>query len=160
MNDTVWTALQTHLDHAIAAVSARHGRKQQMREELFAHLLSLYEEELASLHDERAALDEAIRRFGAIDDVRCELTASVPFLERVFFLVLGKKENIMWRLFLFLGCLALFIGLGFVCPALQQILSEGAIPLAVALLIFGAAISLVGIWTFAYGIQRFRVRNS
>jgi hypothetical protein len=54
-----------------------------MREELLAHLTSIYEEELASRSDPAVARAEALRRFGDPAALTRALQDSVPALERI-----------------------------------------------------------------------------
>ena len=104
MNDDTWLALQAHLDGAIAPIAASRARKQQMREEMLAHLLDVFERELERVGDETAACAAAIQSFGAADQLRDDLMDAVPFWERVGCLILGKKESLMWRVFMIIGC--------------------------------------------------------
>jgi len=53
-----------------------------MREELLAHLTGVVEAELARGSDTQTAIEEAIRRFGAAEDVFRELQSTVPRIER------------------------------------------------------------------------------
>jgi hypothetical protein len=131
-----------------------------MREELLGHLLRAFDDELARSGDERAAAAETLRRFGEADDLQVELDASVPVGERLFSWVLGQREKIMWRLFLVLGVLAVLVGMGFVMPAVHQMLYQEVLTLSVVLLTLGAAICLGGLWSFVYGVQCFRARNA
>ncbi len=51
----------------------------------------------------------------------------------------------MWRVFMIVGCVAFLVGLGFICPALQRILFQKALPFAIVLLTFGTLVSAGGI---------------
>ncbi len=77
MND-----LLGHVDAVLQKVRAGRGRKLKMRHELLAHLSDIYEEELARLGDETAALGETIRRFGGAGEVGRQLQRTVPLMER------------------------------------------------------------------------------
>lgn len=75
-------ALRIHVERAVRPVRASGLRKDRMREELLAHLAGVFEEELVRLGDEQAAAQEAIRRFGAAQDVSRQLQAAVPRVEQ------------------------------------------------------------------------------
>jgi hypothetical protein len=74
--------LMVHIERAVRAVHASPRRKRRMRQELFTHLSALVAEEKARVGDDRQALAEALRRFGAPSDLALDLQASVPRLER------------------------------------------------------------------------------
>ena len=52
------------------------------RDELFAHLTGIYEQEMSRLHDPAAALEQAVRRFGAPGELTRELESALPAYER------------------------------------------------------------------------------
>jgi len=72
MNDVILQELKGVVEQAVRPVRATMARKRRMREELLAHLTAIFEEEVETLGDDQAALDQAKRRFG---DSR-ELTGS------------------------------------------------------------------------------------
>jgi hypothetical protein len=159
MSEKSPTVLESYLDDLLTTIPARAGRKQQMRAELLAHLFCIFDEELAERDDEQAAIDATLARFGAAADLRDDLDAAVPRAERVISWLLGKKESVMWRLFMILGVVVFLVGFGFVCPALAQLLSGEVVGLSVALLILGTVLCLGAVWSFVHGVRRFRVRN-
>jgi hypothetical protein len=73
--------------------------------------------------------------------------------------------------YLLLGVIGFFVGTGFICPALAQLLmiagvteSDGLhhygsfmIGLSITLLLFGCVLALAGIWSVVHGVKRFRV---
>ena len=79
-------------------------------------------------------------------------------------------------LFLILGVIGFFVGVGFVCPALQELLIQVGvleraglhsygdrgfmITLSIVLLLFGCALALGGVWSVRHGVKRFRIRSS
>jgi hypothetical protein len=75
--------LMAAVERAVRPVRAGFARKMRMRQELLAHLTASYEEERARLGDDRAAVAEALRRFGDPKEVGRDLQASVPLPERV-----------------------------------------------------------------------------
>jgi hypothetical protein len=54
-----------------------------MREELFAHITGIYEQELARVHDAAAALERASSRFGNARELALELESTLPAHERI-----------------------------------------------------------------------------
>jgi hypothetical protein len=131
-----------------------------MSEELLAHLLATFDEELARRGDEREAAAAAMQRFGGPDELARELHASVPTLERLFYHLGIRKGAVMWRWLLILGVVALFVGPGFICPALAQLHEQGSmVALEVVLLVFGTALTLAGLVSLAYGIKQYRTRQ-
>lgn len=159
MSNQTLTAFEDFLEQTLATLPVGDCHRQAMRAELLGHLLCAFDDELARCGDERAAVSETLRRFGAADELRVELDACVPIWERLLSWVLGQREKIMWRLFLVLGVVAVLIGMGFVMPAVQQMLYQEVLTLSVVLLSLGTAICLGGLWSFVYGVQRFRARN-
>jgi hypothetical protein len=159
MSESTLSAFESYLEQTLASLPIRAGRRREIRDELLAHLLNVYEDELARHGDERKASAETLRRFGAADFLSTELESSIPVWERGLTWILGQKEKIMWRLFLVLGILSVLVGLGFVMPAVQEIVYHEVVTLSVVLLLFGAAVCGAGVWSFVHGIQRFRVRN-
>jgi hypothetical protein len=88
-------------------------RRSVMHEEILAHLCEAFKEELVSLNDEPAAADAARRRLGDVDELRRQLQASVPFLERLFYAIFNHKEMVMSRWPWIMGMFASLVGLGF-----------------------------------------------
>jgi hypothetical protein len=161
MSDSTWQALRAHVDHLLTRIPACAKRVEQMREELLAHLLAIYDYEFAQNPDEQRALHVTLQRFGSDSDLNEELASCVPTLERVFFSLLARKEHLMWRVFMIVGVLAAMIGMGFVCPALAQMAQQGDTgALSISLLIFGSAVTLSGVGSFVLGIQKLRARIS
>ena len=156
MNDYLLDPLNAYLDRLVAAVPTGRARRQEMREELQAHLLALYEKELLRLQDKRAAAHNAIQQFGASEDLSGELQASVPFLERLRFLIY-QKGKIMWRWLLLVGFVAVVVGLGFVFPAIAKFnnpdlaVRSESVGLSVALLVLGITVTLGGVGACVWG---------
>jgi hypothetical protein len=164
MNEAIIHDLTAHITQAVGAVPAIGVRRQQMHEELLAHLFDIYDEELVRLQDERAAADQAKQRFGSPDLLRSELSAAVPSVERLILLIYGKG-NIMWRWLWIVGVVAVLVGMGFVLPAVAQlrnpapIMPEDRFGLGV-LFPFGVVLTLFGLCFFGYSMLRvFRPRN-
>lgn len=164
MNDPVLNDLTAHIALVIGSLPASLARRQQMHEELLAHLCDIYDQEMERLGDEQAAVDSAKQRFGAPDHLRSELSAAVPGLERLVLLICGKG-SIMWRWIWIVGLLAILIGVGFVLPAVHQLRDPAPITPAnrfglSVLYPFGIVLTLLGLGLFAYSMVRvFRPRN-
>jgi len=165
MSDRAFEELKCWLERAVAAVPAGRARQAAMREELQAHLTAIYEEELARWHDESAATESAKRRFGDLEILGGELQATIPRWERIKFFL--RKGNIMWRWLLFLGFVAVLVGLGFVFPAVAKFTNPDlaaraeSAGLSVALLIMGVAVTLGGLACCVWGAMiKLRPRSS
>ena len=139
-----------------------------MQQELLAHLLSLYDEELAFLQDEQKAAVRAKQRFGRVDDLCNDLQAAVPLPERLVFLI-SRKGNLMKRWLWIIGCVAVYVGMGFILPAIQLWRSAGpnahlsvteAFWTSFGLPLLGLVLTLGGLGTIAYSVVRaFRARS-
>jgi len=82
MNDTVLKQLKIVVERAVRPVRVTIARKCRMREELLAHLVSIFEEEAAKGGDDEAVLDRAKRRFGDPSELSGQLQESVSRWER------------------------------------------------------------------------------
>ncbi len=78
MNDVTLKELKTVVERAVRPVRATMARKRKIREELLAHLMSIFEEEQGRLGDERAALDRSRRRFGDPRALVALIQAAIP----------------------------------------------------------------------------------
>jgi hypothetical protein len=78
MNNATLKELKIVVERAVRPVRATTDRKRKMREELLAHLTTIFEEEVQRTGDERAALDQARRRFGDPRELSGQLQESVP----------------------------------------------------------------------------------
>lgn len=70
--------LKIIVERAVRPVRASTARKRKMREELLAHVSGVFEEELARLGEESAALKQTELRFGNPAEVTSQLQESVP----------------------------------------------------------------------------------
>jgi hypothetical protein len=93
MNDSTLTQLKILVERAVRPVRASTPCKRKMREELLAHVLAVFEEEMTKLGDERTALERTGQRFGNAAELTGQLQASVPtsdalagFMDRLWFL--------------------------------------------------------------------------
>lgn len=164
MNDAIRNDLTAYIIQTIGSLPASGARRRHMQEELLAHLLDIYDEELERLQDERAAAERAKQRFGRPDELRSELATAVPWAERLILLIYGKG-SIMWRWLWIVGILTVFVGLGFVFPAAAKlrnpapILPNDRFGIGV-LLPFGVVVTLLGVGLFGYSLLRvFRARR-
>ena len=87
MNDTTHKALMVEVERAVRPVQASQARKLRMREELLAHLTTIFEDEAARCGDEQAALDQARKRFGDPRELAKELQQTVPISNRIHYLI-------------------------------------------------------------------------
>ena len=83
MNESTLIQLKILVERAVRPVRASIARKQTMREELLAHVSSVFEEELTRQADTQAALAQTERRFGNPAEVTRNLQASLPRLDRI-----------------------------------------------------------------------------
>ena len=97
MNDVILKELKTVVERAVRPVRATMARKRKMREELLAHLVSIFEEE-ARHSDEQAAVERAKGRFGNVRELSEQLQGAIPrrewfacFTERVFLFRKGES---------------------------------------------------------------------
>jgi hypothetical protein len=82
------------VERIVRPVSASMPRKRKMRDELLAHVTTIYDEEHARLHDSDTALRAAIERFGEPRELTRELQDALPLHERVSYFV---EWLIGWR---------------------------------------------------------------
>ncbi len=78
MNDLTLKELKTVVERAVRPVRATIARKRKIREELLAHLVSIFEEEMQRAGDEHAALDRAKQRFGNVRELSEQIQGAVP----------------------------------------------------------------------------------
>ncbi len=155
--------LEAMLSRAMAPVVASPRRKRCMREELTAHLLSNFCDELAANPDAREAAEAVIRRFGDSATLGRDLADSVPFLERITFGLLHQKERIMLR-WLLLGIFIFLFGMSMILPALAKLkqhaqdIGRHPQPMheVVTALLIGAIITWIGTGLLGYGIRSAR----
>ena len=117
MNDVTLKELKTVVERAVRPVHTTMARKRKMREELLAHLVSIFEEEAQKLGDEQAALERASQRFGSPRELSAELQRTVPRWDR-FLSVLDKPNNTLYfdpgdSLLRLAGKHLLFMGVGY-----------------------------------------------
>jgi hypothetical protein len=154
MIDSAENQLATIVERAVGPVQASRSRKQMIREELLAHVVAVYDAELETLGDEQAALEATCRRFGVADELESQLQGSVPPLER--WLLLPEREILMSRWFWLIAILAVFVGPGFVLPAVAKFREESVLQLLP--LVFGGLITLAGLAGVGYGVARRFIR--
>jgi len=144
--------LEQHVGSVVDPIAACPSRKLAMREELLAHLVGAYEEELAESRSHETALASAKTRFGNLQILSEELGQSVPLLERLIFQFLTPREPLMLR-WILVGLACLAIGLGLILPALAKIkagekfTAGAAIPFSI-----GVAIAVIGLASAAYKV--------
>jgi ATP-dependent Clp protease ATP-binding subunit ClpC len=70
------------VERVVRPVRASTPWKRRMRDELFAHLTGIYEQEVARLKSPALALEQAARRFGEPAELTGELECALPAYER------------------------------------------------------------------------------
>ena len=134
-----------HVRSAIDPIPANPWRKRAMREELLAHLMGAYEQELAGSDSPHSAAAAAKNRFGNLQVLRQELRQSVPLIERLIFQFFTPREPLMFR-WILIGFAFFLFGMSMILPALAQIRDHKEFTEdAVIRLAIGLAIVLAGI---------------
>ena len=82
MNDSTLTQLKIMVERAVRPVRTSLSRKRKMREELLAHVASVFEEERVRLGDDCNALARTGQRFGNAAELTIQLQASVPWNDK------------------------------------------------------------------------------
>lgn len=127
MNEASRTQLKIIVERTVRPVFACTRRKRKMREELLAHVSSVFEQESARLGDESAALARTQERFGPAEELTRLLQATIPrvdCIDRFNEELVGypSTESALWRAvrlaavvgalgFVFLGIAILIQGL-------------------------------------------------
>ncbi|MCA9022807.1 MAG: hypothetical protein KDA74_21810 [Planctomycetaceae bacterium] len=76
-------ALMIHVEKAVRPLRITQGQRTAIREELYGHLLGIYEEELAASGNQQQAIDAAIKRFGAADEISQKLRETMPWYSAI-----------------------------------------------------------------------------
>jgi hypothetical protein len=87
MNDATLKELKTVVERAVRPVRVTFYSKRKIREELLAHLVSIFEEEIQKASDEHAALDQVRRRFGGPRELTGELQQAVSQGDRFLYFI-------------------------------------------------------------------------
>jgi hypothetical protein len=90
MNESTLTQLKIIVERAVRPLRASFARKRKVREELLAHVSSVFEEELARLGDERLAVERTAGRFGQPAELTEQLQAAVPASDAIDRLLSGQ----------------------------------------------------------------------
>ena len=131
---------------AVDPIPASPERKRLMREELLAHLLGAYEQEIDAGGSSNSAIEIATERFGDVAWVRRELVNSVPVFERFFYLILERESQM--RIWILVGVALIAIGMGVILPALAKIKMGERLGMDHALVMMvGAGAVTLGLWT-------------
>jgi hypothetical protein len=110
MNESTLTRLKIVVERAVRPVRASVSCKRKMREELLAHVIGVFEEEISRLDDEHTALERTALRFGNPSEVTSQLQESVPAGDGITQFFEGRPgESMNW------GALRYVSGLGAVC---------------------------------------------
>jgi ATP-dependent Clp protease ATP-binding subunit ClpC len=83
MNELTLTQLKTLVERVVRPVQASIARKRRMRDELLAHVIATFEQELAKLDNESAALEQTAVRLGDPSTLTNELQESISIGDRI-----------------------------------------------------------------------------
>jgi hypothetical protein len=109
MNESALKQLKIIVERAVRPVRASRWRKRKMREELLAHVSAVFEEEMATLGDEPAALDRTAQRFGNPAELTAQLQSSVPLLDGIERFWEGRVEESPLRCAIRLALIAMVL---------------------------------------------------
>jgi hypothetical protein len=132
MNSEIIDNFESKIAHAVRPIVASPRRKRVMREELLAHLIASYSEELSRVSDPEVALGSAIRRFGNVDELREQLQAAVPRWERAVYECFDRKELLMRYLFA-IAALVAFVASQYNANTAMMMLQFGGIAVMFAI---------------------------
>lgn len=156
MSRSAQNQLEMIVDRVVRPVLAGRARKRLMREELLAHVTAVYEQELASLGDERAAVERTRQRFGVAKDVSFQLQASVPLLESRF--LTFERVILMSRWFWLTAVFAVAFGPAILLPAAAALRDQQVLHLVP--MILGSLITLAGLGAVCYGVAARLIRTA
>ena len=174
MNESTLTRLKIIVERAVRPVRASRRPKRKMREELLAHVVGVFEEEVARLGDERSALEQTALRFGNPAEVTSQLQESVPAGDRIARFFEGRPGEAALWVPMRLACWASAWGLAGACAALflanwvtvlprEAMIIFGYVFLAPPVYFFGVAFLMDWIEKGVYdpaGVSRLRVALS
>jgi hypothetical protein len=83
MNESTLIQLKILVERAVRPVRASTHIKRQMREELLAHVTTVFQEEVARLANEQAALERTAQRFGNPAELTGQLQESIPRFDSI-----------------------------------------------------------------------------
>ncbi|HEX4609639.1 MAG TPA: permease prefix domain 1-containing protein [Urbifossiella sp.] len=162
-------AFMVVVERAVRPVQAGPKKLLRVREELLAHLTSIYEEELARRGDESAARAEAVRRFGDPGALTVELRQSVTWSDRIDARLTrmygwrpgDSAARYSARLALMIALVILpWLPLALVTAGLRRPHDE-TVPSAAALLrLFGGVGLLVPLVVFVLSLLSIRIRDA
>jgi hypothetical protein len=132
MNESTLTRLKVIVERVVRPVRASTLRKRQMREELLAHVVGVFEEEAARLGDDGAALERTALRFGNPAELAGQLQESVPARDAVRRYWEGRPGEPAWRTAIRFawvsGTFALVVAVSILAVASFTVMSVGAWP--------------------------------
>jgi hypothetical protein len=171
MDESTLTQLKIIVERAVRPVRASTSRKRKMREELLAHVVGVFEEEVARLGDDRAALERTALRFGNPAEVTSQFQESVPARDTIWrFFECRPGEATLWVLIrvacvasvaLLVGVIAALFAAGWVNALPREaMITFGYVYFAVPADFFGVAFLTDWIEKGVYdpaGVSRLRV---
>ena len=81
MSESILSPLKILVERAVRPVRASTSCQRKMREELLAHVTAVFQQEVARLANEQAALERTAQRFGNPAELTGQLQESVPALD-------------------------------------------------------------------------------
>jgi hypothetical protein len=101
MNEAILQILRRPVERAVRQLVVSTDRRRKMREELLAHLITVYESERIQGLSEVVAAERAVERFGDPQALRAELQATVSWSHRQLAhldnLIVGPPGVAPWR---------------------------------------------------------------
>lgn len=99
--DSMIPSLMIHVEKAVRPIRAEESVKCRMREDLYAHLVQIYEDELHRQGDESQAVASACRRLGEPAQLTRELSGALTRAERFQGFISGRirrrRHEPLWR---------------------------------------------------------------
>jgi Clp amino terminal domain, pathogenicity island component len=153
------------VERIVRPVRAGIARKRKMREELLAHLESIYTEELSRLSDPAEALKAAAKRFGDSSELAREFQKSLPASQRVAARIerwFGWRAGESAERFVLRQALLTFVLMGLIIclPATYLLLKGAALPAWSGLRIVGSLVGFTAVSQFLLGVLYLRLRDA
>ena len=156
MNDSTNRDLKTLVERVVRPLRASDASIRRIREELLAHLLAIFESEVAEVPDELVALERTKARFGDPQFIAQDLQRSIPLASRVRsyfdFLWFVDSHQSTW-LIARRSALFTFVGyLGLVLPAflILSVSRPEKLPASLAAVVALVAACFVSAFTFSF----------
>jgi hypothetical protein len=153
------------VERVVRPIQANIVRKRRVRDEMFAHLSAIYDEELIHSGDPTKAVNAAADRFGDPTELTAELQATVPWREQFEYQVetwFGwhpPETALSWmsRVAIQLGVLMLLVCILVTCIAMREFGWSYSLWLTVRPI--AAAALVLPICVFSYGVCYYKIRD-